>query len=175
MRRPALSALLALPLLINASAGCNGGGGGGSPTGGEPGEVKELEAEVADLRAEVRSLRDEVRALREERRAAPPVTGADGDADADGDAGPATGEPAVAPAEPPPAKTVNITIDSNPAGATVFLADKKLGVTPLVLSRQAGSEEIRLRVEKDGYRPRLMTLRPEEDTKLGIQLERRSR
>ena len=168
MRRPLLSALLALTL----ATGCKAGG-----ASGDPADVKELEAEVADLRAEVRSLRDEVRALREERRGVPPDSGAAarGEPPGDRDATPPPGDPADAPAEPPPAKTVNITIDSNPAGATVFLADKKMGVTPLVLSRQAGSEEIRIRVEKDGYRPRLMNLRPEEDTKLGIQLERRSR
>lgn len=150
-------------------------------------DLADLRAELADLRAEQRSMRQEIRDLRAllPREAAEPA------------AEPAASEPAApsaAAAQPPPASSssstapasppkpgkppaqgsVNIQVESNPAGASVFVADKKVGVTPVIIKTPVGSSEISVRLEKSGYRPRLMTLRPEEDTKISVQLAKKS-
>lgn len=149
-------------------------------------DPSDLRAEVADLRAEQRAMRQEIRELRE----LLPKPAA-----SDADPGPPAGEPgqetapeppggAAAPATPPAAPaakagktpaqgSVNIQVESNPAGAAVFVADKKVGITPVVIKTPVGTSEISMRLEKSGYRPRLMTLRPDEDTKISVQLAKK--
>jgi hypothetical protein len=134
-------------------------------------EVSDLRAEVADLRAEQRAMRQEIREMRESIREP-------GEEPAPADAGPATAAPAAAPpppaTQPPPTQgSVNIQVESNPAGAAVFVAGKKVGVTPVIIKSPVGSGELSVRLEKAGYRPRLMTLRPEEDTKISVQLAKK--
>ncbi len=160
-------------------------------------DLSDVRAEVADLRAEQRAMRQEIREIRE---SLPKSTAAEEEA---ASTEPPAAAPDEAPAEPPPAAaaaapadpkapkaapaapagtpgkppaqgSVNIQVESNPAGAAVYLADKKVGVTPVILQTQVGSSEINVRLEKKGYRPRLMTLRPEEDTKISVQLAKKS-
>jgi hypothetical protein len=148
-----------------------------------------VRAVVADLRAEQRAMRQEIRDLRE---SLPKSTAADQQADTEPPAA-APDEPPAAPAPPAPAAdpkaptapagkpgkpptqgSVNIQVESNPAGAAVYVADKKVGLTPVIIKTPVGSSEINVRLEKSGYRPRLMTLRPDEDTKISVQLARKS-
>lgn len=147
-------------------------------------DPSDLRAEVADLRAEQRAMRQEIRELRE---LLPKPAAA-----VEPDPGPTADEPPAAAAPPAPAAaatppaaggkparapaqgSVNIQVESNPAGASVFVADKKVGLTPVVIKTPVGTSEISVRLEKSGYRPRLMTLRPEEDTKISVQLAKKS-
>lgn len=148
-------------------------------------DPSDLRAEVADLRAEQRAMRQEIRELREllpkpvpepeppaaepdpEPPATPPPSAAASSAPP---ASPAGGKPG----KPPAQGSVNIQVESNPAGAAVFVAEKKVGLTPIVIKTPAGTSEINVRLEKSGYRPRLMTLRPDEDTKISVQLAKKS-
>lgn len=171
--------LFVLAALAAAASGCSG----------NDEDLSDVRAEVADLRAEQRAMRQEIRELREslpkstagEEPAAssePPAAAPD-QAPASAAAAPAEPkDPKAVPAPPagkPPAQgSVNIQVESNPAGAAVYLADKKVGETPVILKTQVGSSEISVRLEKKGYRPRLMTLRPEEDTKISVQLAKKS-
>lgn len=151
-------------------------------------DLSEIRAELTDLRAEQRTQRQEVRELRDalrklEATGAPPPAAADA---GPATAAPPTPEPPAATGSPPAAAkaatgkppaaqgSVNIQVESNPAGAAVFVAEKKVGVTPVIIKAAVGSDEIRVRLEKAGYRPRLMTLRPEEDTKISVQLAKKS-
>ena len=176
---------LLLPVLAVAAGSCSG----------SEEDLSDLRAEVADLRAEQRAMRQEIRELRE----SPPKSTAGGEpapsteppaapldeapaepasppasADAkDPKAPPATATGAGKPSKPPAQGSVNIQVESNPAGAAVYLADKKIGLTPVIIQTQVGTSEISVRLEKNGYRPRLMTLRPEEDTKISVQLAKK--
>jgi hypothetical protein len=146
-------------------------------------ELGEMRAELADMRAELRGMRQEIRELRD--GAAPAADEAV--AAATSDAGPApaepTGEatakpaatttPTSPPAKPPTQGTINLQIESNPPGAVVFVAGKKVGVTPVIVKTPVGSEEVQVRLEKPGFRARLMNVRPEEDTKLSVQLAKK--
>ena len=166
----------------------------GSCSGSEE-DLSDLRAEVADLRAEQRAMRQEIRELRQsppkstateepapstdppaapldETPAAPAAPPAAADAK-DPKAPPATAIGAGKPGKPPAQGSVNIQVESNPAGAAVYLADKKIGLTPVIIQTQVGTSEISVRLEKNGYRPRLMTLRPEEDTKISVQLAKK--
>lgn len=147
-------------------------------------ELSDLRAELVDQRAEMRSMRQEIRDLRESlpKSTAPAEAAAEPEPDAPAaepktPAAPAASDPKAAPAEkpgkPPAQGSVNIQVESNPAGATVFLADKKVGMTPVILQTPVGTSEISVRLEKSGYRPRLMTLRPDEDTKISVQLAKK--
>ncbi len=176
--------LLLAALALSAACACSG----------KEEDPSDLRAEVADLRAEQRAMRQEIRELREslpkstEAAASPddlepPAAAGDQPPAAPATAPPASTaaadpkEPAAPPGKPgkPPAQgSVNIQVESNPAGAAVFVADKKVGLTPIVIKTPVGSSEISVRLEKSGYRPRLMTLRPEEDTKISVQLAKKS-
>lgn len=172
--------------IIAASAACS------QPASDAPaGKVKELEAELKDLRAESRELRGELRSLRDELRelrtgvpaSVADAGGAPATAGAARDAGPAaTAEapppprprPPARPGDPPPRQeSVKISVQSNPTGAKVYVGDKVVGRTPVLLERSPGSEELTLRIEKDGYRVRLLSVRPDEDTKLSVQLAKK--
>ena len=150
-------------------------------------DPSDLRAEVADLRAEQRAMRQEIRELREllpkpVPEPEPPATEPDTEPPAAATPPPAAGAsrapPASAasgkPGKPPAQGSVNIQVESNPAGAAVFVAEKKVGLTPIVIKTPAGTSEINVRLEKSGYRPRLMTLRPDEDTKISVQLAKKS-
>ncbi|HUS64334.1 MAG TPA: PEGA domain-containing protein [Kofleriaceae bacterium] len=140
-------------------------------------ELADMRAELADMRVELRGMRQELRDLRAGAPAPAEVA-------ASADAGPANVEPPAAaeteagakpakPATPPAQGTVNLQIESNPPGAVVFVAGKKVGVTPVIVKTPIGSEEVQVRLEKPGFRARLMNVRPEEDTKLSVQLAKK--
>ncbi len=162
-------ALAALALLLSCS-------GGKSDE-----DVAALRNEVADLRSEVADVRRDLAELMKTVRGAAdgqPQTAAAPDAGPPPATSPpaaatAAAQPAGKPAKPPPQGSVNIQVESNPAGAAVFVADKKVGATPVIIKAPVGTGEITVRLEKAGYRPRLMTLRPEEDTKISVQLAKK--
>lgn len=142
-------------------------------------EVADLRSEVADVRRDLATVIETVRQVRDASGGAPAA------ASAAPDAGPTAAKAAPAappvaaaappkPGKPPAQGSVNIQVESNPAGATVFVADKKVGVTPVIIKSPVGTGEINVRLEKSGYRPRLMTLRPDEDTKISVQLAKKS-
>lgn len=144
-------------------------------------ELSDIRAELTDQRAEMRAMRQEIRELRDEVHKTEPETEPDVEPPAAPPAaGTATPPPstpatnAAKPGKPPAQGSVNIDVQSNPAGASVFVAEKKVGVTPVIIKTPVGSSEISVRLEKSGYRPRLMTLRPEEDTKISVQLAKKS-
>jgi hypothetical protein len=142
-------------------------------------ELGDIRAELADQRAEMRAMRQEIRELRDE---IPKTAGDEPKTEPEVEPPAAPPPPAGStppatpgkPAKPPAQGSVNIEVQSNPAGAAVFVAEKKVGVTPVIIKTPVGSSEISVRLEKSGYRPRLMTLRPEEDTKISVQLARKS-
>jgi hypothetical protein len=144
-------------------------------------ELGDIRAELTDQRAEMRAMRQEIRELRDEiHKTAPTADEAESEPAVEPPAAPpppAGSTPPATPGKPakPPAQgSVNIEVQSNPAGAAVFVAEKKVGVTPVIIKTPVGSSEISVRLEKSGYRPRLMTLRPEEDTKISVQLAKKS-
>src|SRR5688572_4737054 len=105
-------------------------------------ELADMRAELADMRAELRGMRQE---LRELRGAEPPAAEAPTVVDAGAPtAATAAAEvakpeaPPAAPAKPPAQGTVNLQIESNPSGAVVFVAGKKVGVTPIIVKTPAG-------------------------------------
>ncbi len=146
-------------------------------------DLSDLETENRELRDELRDVREDVRALRKDTRelrekvellptpasstvATPPVV-------ATPPAGTDAGSPKpTVPGLPPKQGNVKISISSNPRGATVFLEDKILGKTPLLYQHPPSTTSLMLRVEKPGFRPRLMSVRPDEDIKLSVQLAR---
>jgi hypothetical protein len=153
--------------------------------------VADLRADMRELREEMRSVRAEVRQLRDDETDGATAAGdkdepEKGDKDGnDADAKPvgttagkkpAAGRkpPAETVLEPPPKQsTVKISVDSNPRGAKVYLAGKVMGRTPVLLERVPGTDEISVRIEKEGYRARLLSIRPDEDTKLSVQLAKK--
>jgi hypothetical protein len=152
-----------------------------SSNSGSEKELSDIRAELTDQRAEMRAMRQEIRELRDElHKTTPEEPEAAAEEPAAGaTTPPATSPPAAPPptgkpAKPPAQGTVNIQVESNPAGATVFVAEKKVGVTPVIIKAPVGTGDINVRFEKAGYRPRLMTLRPEEDTKISVQLAKKS-
>lgn len=143
-------------------------------------DISDLRAELLDVRAEIRGLREEIRELRPAKEAPPTAVEPD-----DGEVAAVTENPEPeaskaatdADSETPsaPSQThVNLQVTSNPGGATVFFDQKKIGTTPLTMQVPSGSEEVSIRLEKAGYRPRLMSVRPDEDTKLSVQLARKN-
>lgn len=153
-----------------------------APTAGCTGDVAELEAETKELRAELREVREELRSIRtENRELREKVDGLSKTGTTDGagstpveagdDAGAVTvASDAGSTAPPPNQANVKIGIESNPRGATVYLDDKVLGRTPLLYEHEPGNVQLLLRIEKPGYRPRLLSIRPEEDAKISVQL-----
>jgi hypothetical protein len=123
-----------------------------------PADEKELVAirtELAEIRAEQRALREELRGRQSDAAATP--------------AGPAP----TPPAPPAEAASVDIEVDSTPPGADVFVADKKIGVTPLVFPAPTAAGDLQVRIEKSGYRPHLMNLRPTLGAKISVQLAKK--
>jgi uncharacterized coiled-coil protein SlyX len=162
-------------LLALALTACSGNSGSEK-------ELTDIRAELTDQRAEMRAMRQEIRELRDElHKTTPDEPAAEPAAEppAADSTTPPTSPPSGAaqpgkPAKPPAQGSVNIEVESNPPGAAVYLADKKVGVTPVIMKVPTGTKEINMRLEKSGYRPRLMTLRPEEDTKMSVQLAKKS-
>src|SRR5262249_35676044 len=110
-------------------------------------------------------------ATAEVRLDAQPDASTEAQPDAKAQAKPGAGADAQKQEAKPPVKVV-VVIDSQPRGAAVFVGGTRKGQTPMILDLMTGSEEVPIRVEKPGYRPQLQTVRPEEDTKLSLQLSR---
>lgn len=141
-------------------------------------DIAEIHKELRDVRDEQRSLRAELRELREDGPVDPSKTtntvdGATVVAEAGADAGAKTDKSPPIKSSPAKQENVRISISSNPRGAKVYIAGKVMGRTPVILQRVPGSDTIDIRVEKEGYRPRILTVRPEEDTKLDVQLAKK--
>jgi len=167
-------ALAALALLLSCS-----GGKSDEDVAALRNEVADLRSEVADVRRELGTVNDSVKTIAESvrQRDSSGDTPDEPAPSADPPAAPAPTAPPAQPGKPgkPPAQgSVNISVESNPAGAAVFVAEKKVGLTPIVIQAPTGTRELNVRLEKSGYRPRLMTLRPDEDTKISVQLAKKS-
>lgn len=67
-------------------------------------------------------------------------------------------------------------VQTDPPGAEVYVGETRTraGVTPLVLTA-ARDAEVNLRLEKEGYRPHLLNLRPTPGMTVSIQLARKGR
>lgn len=137
-------------------------------------DVDELRADTAELRSELREIREELRQIRAEQRELRELAGGEAPKDPEPaaaiDAGAAAPELPPTDASAPKQADIKIAIRSNPGGAAVWLGDRKLGYTPLLYSHPPGTETLMLRIEKPGYRPRLMSIRPDEDAKISVQL-----
>ncbi len=133
-------------------------------------DSKEMRAEIRELREDVRSLRADTRELREkielgEQTKPPPVVQSPAEK-------PRAKVDEPPPGPPPKQSNVKIQVNSNPRGATVFLGEKILGKTPLLFEHPPGNEQLMLRIDRPGYQARLMSLRPDEDAKISVQLRR---
>ena len=135
-------------------------------------DVSELRADNKELRSELREVREELRDIRAEQRELRKLVGGE----LPPDAGPTARADAGSPELPavdggaPKQADVKIVIESNPRGALVWHEDRKLGRTPLLYEHPPGTKTLIFRIEKPGYRPRLMSIRPDEDAKLSVQL-----
>jgi cytoskeleton protein RodZ len=87
----------------------------------------------------------------------PPGTVSGPDAGVGGAVEPGTGEPG---ADDPsnPASTVNLSVTSVPAGASVLVDGIRIGVTPLINAPVTSGSSRELRVELDGYKPSIKTV-----------------
>ncbi len=85
--------------------------------------------------------------------------------------------PAPEPDVPAPAViadpgTVDVFIDSRPAGASVRVDGRELGATPLSVPLPRQGEAVELRLELDGHLAATQSLSPTEDTRLLVALTR---
>jgi serine/threonine-protein kinase len=85
---------------------------------------------------------------------------------------PAHKPPPPTPEPPRPPSTVEIALDSAPAGATVRLGDVVVGTTPTVLRTKPGEEPIELAFTLEGYRREIIKALPAAGLRLKAQLER---
>jgi hypothetical protein len=81
----------------------------------------------------------------------------------------------AAPAPPPPASAavpaeVALTVESNVAGASVWLGGKRLGEAPGPLKLPRGSQALTLTVKSDGYAPSSIDVVPSEDVVVAVKL-----
>ncbi len=122
-------------------------------------------SEQAAIRKELADIRTELRAMREEQRGQHAAAG-----------NPAATAPqpskmdVTGPAEGAAPAAVSVQVESTPPGAEVFVSDEKIGVTPVAVPVPAGEGEVRVRLEKDGYRPHLMNLRSGEGGTISVRL-----
>jgi hypothetical protein len=126
-------------------------------------------AELAAIRAELADIRAELRAMHEEQRGQRAAVG-------NAAASTAPQPPAADGTEPhagAPTPAVSVQVESTPPGADVFVSDEKIGVTPVAVPNPTGGGELRVRLEKDGYRPHLMNLRPGESGTISVRLARK--
>ncbi len=77
---------------------------------------------------------------------------------------------AAAVSAPQPPTQVELTVKSNPQGATIALDGKEVGVTPATLSIAEGTDQA-LTLSLEGYATRLEQV-PEEQTTIEVDLER---
>jgi hypothetical protein len=75
-----------------------------------------------------------------------------------------------------PLKMPELTVISNPPGASVFAGTTVLGTTPVTVSLMAGTQQ-QIRVEKRGYEPASLqlTLKPGEKAERKVELKKRAR
>ncbi len=82
----------------------------------------------------------------------------------------ASGPPA--PAEPARPRQASVTLESTPPGATVFLGDRKVGTTPVVLTVREGDGPAALRFVADGFEEAHLTVDPAEVIRSGLTTRR---
>lgn len=68
-------------------------------------------------------------------------------------------------------KMVTLAIESTPRGATVYLAGRKQGATPLQLDWPRGSKRVELVLERTGYQRHVEHLVPDADARLQLLLQ----
>ncbi len=86
--------------------------------------------------------------------------------------GPSQGPGPPPPPEPPPPRQVSLTFETAPAGAAVFLEDRRVGATPLILTLREGDAPVTLRFVADGYEESRLTVDPAEAVRSGRTLHR---
>ncbi len=91
--------------------------------------------------------------------------------------GPAAGGPSRSPdtpppPEPPPPREVRLTFETAPVGAEVFLDDRKVGATPLILTLREGEAPVTLRFVADGFEEARLTVDPAEAVRSGRTMHR---
>jgi hypothetical protein len=72
--------------------------------------------------------------------------------------------PVVAPA------MVDITVDSEPPGATVFVDDREEGTTPTTISMPTGTDVVPIRLELEGHSPSVQEVVPDVDQRIAASL-----
>ena len=76
--------------------------------------------------------------------------------------------------EPPEESVViMLTLRSDPAGASVYLGEEKLGETPYVFQVRADTEPYELMVRKKGYHSKTVLVNPAEQTEYSVVLRKR--
>jgi len=73
------------------------------------------------------------------------------------------------------AAAVEVALRSRPAGADVLQGAKKLGTTPVKLSFPRGTAEMTLTLRKAGHEEKAVTLTPDRDRDLEVELARVAR
>jgi hypothetical protein len=130
-------------------------------------ELAAIRAELGEIRAEQRALREELHGRRSDAGAAPAA------AAAPGATAPSQGADIPTEKEPTQPVMVDVAVDSTPPGADVFVADEKVGVTPLVFPAPTGPGDLHVRIEKAGYRPHLLNVRARAGAKISVQLAKK--
>ncbi len=75
-------------------------------------------------------------------------------------------------ATPPPSRKVRISIASVPANAKVEVNGKPAGLPPLRWRTKRDDAPLRVRVSKFGWGTQTLTIRPNKDKKLKVQLQK---
>lgn len=76
------------------------------------------------------------------------------------------------PAELPSPRQASVTLESAPPGASVFLGDRKVGTTPVVLTVREGDAPVALRFVADGFEEAHLTVDPGEAVRSGRTMHR---
>ncbi len=80
-------------------------------------------------------------------------------------------QPPVPPPQPPP-REATLTLETTPAGAAVFLGERRLGLTPLALTVREGDPPFALRFAAEGFDEAHLTLDPSEVVRSGQTVRR---
>ncbi len=67
-------------------------------------------------------------------------------------------------------KRVDLTIDSEPSGAEVWIESRKLGKTPIELESPSSGETFEVELRKEGYAPKKVKIVPDANTDLVVEL-----
>jgi hypothetical protein len=72
----------------------------------------------------------------------------------------------------PPVETVNITVQTDPPGATMVFPDGAKRRTPVTFNEPRGDEAVNVRLYREGFFTKGLVIRPDLDRSYLIMLER---